>query len=181
MKYDITKTPPSSDELIEQREKYTKRIDKIRRLEKQANWITLTVILAVILMFFYIIFLDDLYSLSVVVAVALVAILVVGGALDYFERNFIKKPKAHAKKELRSLFELEASYNPSQCIQFLKWCQKDDTLKAYQHQLAKMGRTPVIGEYLAAEQWIKSMELNKAKEQDQREANEACEQLKQPV
>ena len=169
MKYDITKTPPSSDELTEQREKYTSIIDKVRLREKWANWITLIIILAGILMAFYIVYLDEPDSLSVVgVGVVFGAgIIALDIALDYVTKKIIIEPREHAKKELKNLLELDASNDLCKSLQLIEWYQEDDTpLKTYQYEVAKMGRKLVIGEYLAAEQWSKSMELNKVKEQD---------------
>ena len=176
MKYDITKTPPSSDELTEQREKYTSIIDKVRLREKWVNGIAVTTILAgilmascaVILMAFYIVYLDEPDSLSVVgVGVVFGAgIIALDIALDYVTKKIIIEPREHAKKELKNLLELDASNDPYKYIQLIVWCQEDDTQKAYQYEVAKMGRKLVIGEFLAAEQWSKSMELNKVKEQN---------------
>ena len=78
---------------------------------------------------------------------------------------------------LTDLEDMDASSRANEYIQFLKWCRQDETLKAYQHALAEMGRKPVVGEYRAAKDWVQSAG-HKDKESRTREA---CEQLARPV
>ena len=65
----------------------------------------------------------------------------------------IKKPFALSRKLLSETTELNHNDDPEECINFVKWCTEDETLRAFQNQLARIGRHPIRAEYLAAKEW----------------------------
>ena len=110
---------------------------------------------------------------AIIGIVSFIAIIHGAGYMD----EHVSGPRKRYKKLLANLEALDPTRKPQECIQFLEWCQQDETLKAYQHALAEMGRKPVVGEYRAAKDWVQSAGHG----DKETRAREACEQLVQPV
>ena len=99
---------------------------------------------------------------------------------DYMGEHVVGPRKSY-KTLLADLEVLDPTSTPQECIQFLEWCQQDETLKAYQHALAEMGRKPVVGEYQVAKDWMHHSERRRILDMLETRAREACEQLAQAV
>ena len=75
-------------------------------------------------------------------------------ALVYAKLSWVTVPRAKANGDLDRLELLTPISHPEQCIEFVKWVATDKTIRAYQHQLASMGRTPIMAEYQLAKSWM---------------------------
>lgn len=82
-----------------------------------------------------------------------------------------------ANFDLTALADLEHRESPDECVDFVKWCDHDATIKAYQHRLAEMGRRPIRAEYEAAKKWIKTADTRRAQAAKDAQAQAACERL----
>lgn len=105
--------------------------------------------------------------------------LVVAGAL--FHDNWIVDTRAAAQSLLSDLVELEYSDLPDECEDFVRMCEADSDVRAYQHQLAAMGRKPVLAEYNAAKLWVERSEHRLSAQEKSERARVACDRLAQPV
>lgn len=99
-----------------------------------------------------------------------------GGAVA--NERWINAPRSQTYTTIESLTDLEHSELPDECITFVKWCEEDTTLKTYQHQLATMGRHPILAEYEAAMEWMTTREERKSEVARHTQAKQACERLR---
>lgn len=115
-------------------------------------------------------------ELTVLVALAL---LVVGFALLVVAHedvcDFLFDTSA-AKNRLNELKELNKESGEC-CVQYLKWCQSDHDLKAYQDQIGKMARLPIMLDYKNAHDWINNRQAGLSQQEKQVQASEACKTL----
>ena len=84
--------------------------------------------------------------------------------------------RSQAEEQRDALVELGES-TPEECVKFVELVDADQTIAAYQQQLAAMGRKPVIGEYKAALEWIVTAEARPSESDKQERARLACERL----
>lgn len=76
--------------------------------------------------------------------------------------------------ELAALCEIDSETRPDECVAFVNYCQQDETVRKYQHQLSRQGRRPIVAEYFAAKEWLAN---GRAEQQTKERAREACAQL----
>ena len=177
--FDVTQPPPNSGELARLHREACEALKVIKARDK---WFYSAICIAFIVGLVLVVMMTDPLKPIHDLSFGLFPILIVSGAacgsaLSYYNNNQILQPKQLCRKLLSELKPLEASIMPDKCIQFLEWCQQNETLKAYQHALVEMGRKPVVGEYRAAKDWVQSA----GHRDKEARAREACEQLAQPV
>lgn len=70
------------------------------------------------------------------------------------------------------------------CVQYLAWCEHEPALAAYQDQIGKMNRMPIMLGYLTAKEWIDGAVARRLAEKSATAAQEARKKLSdwgQPV
>jgi len=118
---------------------------------------------------------EPIFTLSFAFSLALSV-----AALFYYY-YWILSPRMNAEKDQSELVDLEHSTTPFECIQFVILCDEDATLKAYQHQLVKMGRKPILKEYKAAKDWVLNKSAREAEQELRVEAQLASERMTAPL
>ena len=120
------------------------------------------------------------WAVTITAVIGIVSFIAIISGDGYMDRH-VSSPRMRYKDLLTDLEVLDPTRKPQECIQFLEWCQQDETLKAYQHALAEMGRKPVVGEYRAAKVWMHYSGRRQMLDAVETRAREACEQLARPV
>lgn len=90
---------------------------------------------------------------------------------------FFDGPRDEVTKTLASLSELNHSVDPDACIQYVQWCDEDETVRAYQRRLVSLGRRPILAEYNAAKEWVRSAIKQRGDAKKAAEAQRACQRL----
>lgn len=118
----------------------------------------------------------------VVVAVAgSFGFLVVGGALAATVARDYWLDTSDMRMTLSALTDLEHSNSPDECIEFVKWCDRDETIRAYQHRLAAMHRPPIRAEYEATKEWVATTASRRSEVKKVALAKQACQRMVGPV
>lgn len=119
---------------------------------------------------------------TAIIYISVTCVVLVGIYTDcLYHDKYIYKPRKRSRKRLGELVELEHSKDHEKCIQFIEWCENDDVLRNYQHQLAEMGRKPTRGEYMAAKKWMAGRKQRLAQKERIEQAKIACNAMAEPV
>jgi hypothetical protein len=103
-------------------------------------------------------------------------IMVVGAGMYLYDR-LINQPRATSEEALNGLVEMEASSHPAQCIAYMEWVDSDETIRHYQHQLASIGRKPVMAEYELFKAWVKDARNRQSEQEKIEQARLACARM----
>lgn len=98
--------------------------------------------------------------------------------LAYLYDRFIDTPLRHANERLAGLVELNAISQPDTCLEYMSLVDREETVRAYQRQIAVMGRMPVVAEYEAVKAWVEANKNHRAEYELKERAKQACEQMR---
>lgn len=98
--------------------------------------------------------------------------------LAYLYGRFIGTPLRHANERLVGLVELDAISQPATCLEYMSLVEREETVRAYQRQIAAMGRMPVVAEYDAVKAWVEVNENHRAENELKERAKQACEKMR---
>lgn len=200
MKFDLTQPAPGPAQLATARREAASMLTRIRRRER-LYWLSALMLGALGIGTLYFAWSGGLVGAGAIVTMVMVAaagavavmvaaagagavagavmgvgVGVVAGVVVVYDL-WIDTPRNRANATLGSLVELEASTLPEQCIQFMDWVEADEMVRAYQHQLAALGRKPVVAEFEAAKTWVEGSALRTVENERIEKARQACAKM----
>ncbi len=93
----------------------------------------------------------------------------------------VTQVELEASETLKSMTTLNFTEHPKELVEFVDLATSDADIRAYQHQIASMGRLPVLGEFYAAKQWCSTAEARRTLQAQVTQANEALAKLACPI
>jgi len=109
-------------------------------------------------------------------AVCVVITVLATAALTAFAVGSAASKQSIATFRLADLRDLDQSTG-GYCVQYLAWCEHEPALAAYQDQIGKMNRMPIMLVYLTAKEWIDGAVARRLAEKSATAAQEARKKL----
>lgn len=172
IKFDLSGTPPSADDIDAERRAQTEALRKIADRERLRKRTSVVGILAVALVAIFAADVPAPLILGVCVTVAAVA-----AATTFGFEPWIGVPRAAALSALSDLAPVDRAHCPA----ILAWCQSDPVLARYQAAVAGQGRMLTGGEYRAMRDRVSTAQARIVETRREAEETAAYEALMKPV
>ena len=184
-------TPPTTDEVCDKREQARqeeKRIEQKRRKWLRKTATVLAIVAGLLLVTAVLIqwppewwnseratiVMGTPQSIGIPI---IYVVLITGLLFTYHYDRAIGTPLEITRGMLISLKELNAENMPHECVELDEWRKEFPEIEEYLKQVAMLGRTPVLGEYVAAREWLEEARKRKRVAEMKARARAACERF----
>ena len=138
--------PPSTEEMSEVKKRLTQEYDTLSKRVKMLfplYWLTVSACWVSAFVFMH--YGNTLLKTTMIIVTLLL------GVLPIIRPFKTSTQRRKVRTALHNLTTMDASNMPNACTELDEWRKKDNTIDAYLSAIN--GRSPVIGEYLAAKEW----------------------------